>query len=974
MPLPRPVGTWEIELRENVVAQQASASATANLAMRTLIPDLVTYAGWTVDYSSNGTGGGTGVKGDGINRLVLSTDIVGAANGAAHSWIVMDAGDAGQYLFHWNTAGDHTKVLIYHSVVGFTGGTATNNPSAAGAVVVNTSPTAQQLLSSVNGARTWAIWRRTDAPGTRIAIWGGAAPTGKPTELASFEEPGGAVAAWTTPVLARWRDDIAATGAGAVATWTGATGGWNAYFSGASSIVQANIVTPTSILDLDGDLTLEPTGLHQATLGRIGRVDDWFWVAPSIAALTTISDEDGPRGWIVLGDTVWPWPQIDLGTADVAGAKLIDRYALGAPVEEPEPGPAPTVPFPYDPQTGSIGLVPPATVLLHLTEPDGVQPSDGAGNLDDLAVRTGGIAPASAVAWTGRGRAFGAGAGLVAQDIPGRDTLVNRDATVQVIAAIDRDALSGAGAIYVRGIDGSAAEYYSLGLDVTATDVNAIDVRLFWQDSAGVIRYQSVGTYDHPGDDAFVMITATRRWEATDRAVVRYYLGDMLLAEHVTTHGDIAGGTTGTTSIGARREAGAWGSQFRGTLDELKVTDYEMSPEEIRETWRRLYLHQPAGLDMMRGLIPPGLTWARDPSSRIARLVKIAGQAIGYAVARTEELRATWLPGTAYIGHIVRWERIRGVSPRARDSLDRRRERVVSLFRREHGYSRPAIRLALEDLFDQEADDIVIDEFTNEVADSFATLLESRWQLHPDAADWSILTGTLRAQRDAADDLDAAPSMALMSLSSGEGAIVVAAKVTAIPSWSPGTIVGLVLLRKVNGHTLWYGVRDAGGTYEIVARSYTGAAWTTTMLTTVGGGWTPAAPIWLRVRADADTPGSYVLEYSTTSATAGYVTATVLGRVVAPEWAGVGAWGGDGSAALDARFDDFVARTPQGTRPFAWYAYRDPGLPGEPDMVGARVTIRKLKPAHTHGAAIATRQVLCDDPNTGCDREPMGGD
>jgi hypothetical protein len=41
-------------------------------------------------------------------------------------------------------------------------------------------------------------------------------------------------------------------------------------------------------------------------------------------------------------------------------------------------------------------------------------------------------------------------------------------------------------------------------------------------------------------------------------------------------------------------------------------------------------------------------------------------------------------------------------------------------------------------------------------------------------------------------------------------------------------------------------------------------------------------------------------------------------------------------------------------------------------MRGADLIVQKLKPAHTHGAAISSKSLLCDDLGSLCDHGPMG--
>jgi hypothetical protein len=928
------------------------------------------------DYSTDGTT--LGAKGDGVFRLVAALDPVTAAPGTAHAWAVGTiVGGLGQWCVDFDSAvGPSSGSVWWSKAVGFTGGSLTARPTAADELEITTG---SNVFHTVNGAYDWHTIRVTTAgqESLRCVFRVSTAPAG-PSTIISVERPATELAAWAVPdrAMAVWR-----SGAGSFgnrADWT-ATTGWRAWIGGVARTLIADTLAPQAALDADGDRLLEPTGLTNTTIGDVGYVPDWFWCDDSVPDVSTFSGPTGERQWIAYDEMVQPYGGPSLGAANIAGAKLRWLFEAGAE-PEPAPAPIPVVPFEYDPTRGNIGLVGPATVLLHLSEPDGVQPSDAAGNLDDLAGYTGIAPPASTVAaWTGRGRLFTVDTGLVAADKPDRDTLLTRDVSIQVIAALHLDAGFDTGTIYVRGAGGSPPEWRAIGLDAQATG-NQVSLRMYWQDSVGVFLDQDVGTYEHPGDDAFVLLTATRRWESTTRVVIRYYIGETLLAEHESADGDITGATVGTTAIGGHPTGGVWTRQFLGIIDELKVVDYEMSHEEIRAAWRRMHVYQPAGLDMLRGLLPPGVSWYRDPSSRIARLVRIAGQAFGYAMAMTEELRASWLPGSAYREHLARWERLRGVSARARDSLDDRRARVVALFRREHGYSRPAIQVALAELFDQAADDVEILEFSNVTVDDFATIDAMRWY-QPDTAAgaaWAVSGGAAVMTATAGIDLRANPPRILMSVDGG-GDFAAVAAIREIPDIEPGVVYGIVLASYPHGQSLTVGVRDTGAGFELAYHRGWGGVGAIATLAAIDPSYAANEPIWIRVQAIGD--GMFSAGYSLTGPTFGFTDAWIVSGLDAFDpfaqfhWAGLGVATVAAApvSAQEVHFDAFLARDPTGDRPYQWYVFRDPLLPGSPDIVGARATVLRLKPAHTHAAAIAGLNVLCDDPATVCDREPLGG-
>jgi hypothetical protein len=635
-----------------------------------------------------------------------------------------------------------------------------------------------------------------------------------------------------------------------------------------------------------------------------------------------------------------------------------------------------------------MATTPVTTVLLHFAEEaDHFRPADAQGNLDTLGVETGLTMPAIASAYTGPGRNFVAASsrGLVAADISGRDTLETRDVTVEVITSIRASSVATwPRAVYVRGLgDGTAAERYSLGLELNKLTAPAspthLEMRLFWMDSTGTIQTQPSGTFIAVGDDDFVYLAATRRWVSTTEVVCRYYVNGELLAEVTSANGDIAGATTGHTTIGCRKNGGTYGRFWDGIVDELAVRNYEMCQEEIQATWQRITVDQPAGVDLVTAMAPPGSGWGRDRSTRMGKLVRVAGTLFGYALARARELRANWLPDRTYLADLPRWERLYGIAPKALDSLDTRRARVVAFASRDNGYSPEQLQEVLLDPFDVvTTDDVDILEFTNRVDDDFATLELERWHTEP-AANWTIVSGALRGERASGVDarFDAAnrnPYRCIMPLSSGEGRVVFLAKITAL-NVSADTLIGLHLFNWRSNNGLWVGLTpNAGVDYKLAYVSFKDGV--QSALTTLVDPVTSASlPNWIRIIKDPDVAGRYVIGRSTIDALTGYTEVAVTGLMEDPEWAGFAVLGLDASGAGNNSmdFDEATIITPQGTRPFEWYAYRDPGIAGDPDILGANLLLRRLRPAHTHTAAITSHSVLCDDlDDGGCDRGPMG--
>jgi hypothetical protein len=633
---------------------------------------------------------------------------------------------------------------------------------------------------------------------------------------------------------------------------------------------------------------------------------------------------------------------------------------------------------------GNLGLLPgdPRDVALYLPfhEPAGVLPSDASGNLGDLGAVIDGAKPgdgifavaAAAEGWASRGRKFSPGGRtiLVGKDAPGRSTLLTRDVSVQAIVTVS--AVGSSMPIVTRGLGfpSDASEHCAFGLELGTSGISsAVGVRWHWQAPDGAVRTQTDAPFDVPLGEP-VLLTATRRWERSDRVVLRYYVDETLLAEVVSADGEIGGGTTGQTAVGGRRLGLNKWAFFGGVIDQLLVVRYEMAHDEVRATWRRLSMHQPAGVETVRALVPPGAPWTRDPASRIGRRLRLAGQAIGLAVANAEELRATWLPDAADRATLGRWERLCGLAARPLDSLDVRRARVLSFLARENGLSLPALRTALAEPFDLPADQVGIVELSNTITDTFDQLKAERWSAEPVDA-WSVADNTLRLSRPQGTDLRwdgryRAPCLVRTPLESADELAVVA-RVTAhsVPS---DAVAGLMLFNRRSMNALWLGVRSVGGAPHVGYVQYRNGAMSGffSLLSSA------LVPLWLGVIRRG--PESYDLCVSVTSPETWTVTARVSTGIPDPEYAGFGAVGTDAGIAstLSMSFADFSARTPQARRPFRWFAHRDLSLPGAPDLTGAGLLVRSIRPAHTEATVITSRSLVCDTAGHGCDAGPMG--
>lgn len=622
-------------------------------------------------------------------------------------------------------------------------------------------------------------------------------------------------------------------------------------------------------------------------------------------------------------------------------------------------------------------------MLFHFDEPQFIPPIDSTGNLGQMSPNA--SWPDAVVAWAGRGASFTQAAESSetgADNIAGA-TLSIRDVTIRAILSLTFAGAAGPQTIICRGLnDGTADEPIAYGLEVEqqAGNPGFVEVRMFHQDSAGTIHTQPAGVFQHLGDGKFFVLAATRRWESSSKIVTRYFVSGEMIAEVTTTNGDIAGATLGHTIIGGRATAGAIDRYLNGVIDELLVDNIEVSPEELRQDWLRLAVHQPAGVTMFAGLAPPGAPWYLNPGNNVGKAVRIAGEALGMGLAAAEELRELWLPDKATIDNIGRWERLNGLVPRPRDSLDVRRARVVAFMSRRAGFSIPGLQLAFAEPFDLDATAIQILEFSNTITDSFDALATERWWVG-DAGTWSIVAGELKIHAVAGTDLRWSPTHATswvitpLAETGGQPFIAQVKLSTYWASLPTNTMVGLFLFNYRTGDALWFGVKDVAGVRKLGwMPSINGIMGAFTVLVT------PSLDqaYWLRVVPPTGAVGgigTYRFGWSTTGPTTGFTEAQITTGVASIEWAGVAATSLAATIATDlnATFDDFVLRSINGDRPFYWYAFRDPALAGNADLPGAVQLALKLRPAQTYAGVTENRSVIWDDGRDGLwDRGPLG--
>jgi hypothetical protein len=627
------------------------------------------------------------------------------------------------------------------------------------------------------------------------------------------------------------------------------------------------------------------------------------------------------------------------------------------------------------------------TTLLRFSEEAGVPPQDTAGGLDDLVVVAGASYPTKTLGPIGSAAVFvpATPIAIQAKDLISGGTLFTRDVTVQAWIAWDFDTQNtygSNGTIIARGKGNAAADYMPYAVELRVVNVAARigEIRWIWQDSAGTLKTQIGGQFVAPAAGQFLLLTATRHWNSPTDVTIRYYVNDQRIIEATSVDGDIGGGTTGTTTIGTRYSGGAYGRYLAAQIDELAIAEYEMCLEEIEAGYLRVAVYQPDGYRQIKDLYQPGMPISADPASRVQTDLRTMGVGLGFADGLIENMRNNIMPDRAYGKVLQRWERTTEQPPRPNDSIDRRRARVIGQLRKRGGVSPPAVETALADLLATQASQLEVIAFDNTIREAWSSIDLRRWAA---TAGWDVTGNEGRVQ--------AAAGTYTWDQNHQNGLSIV----TGIESprdVNPHTFNGVSIFGSVDlqtlaangeagfvfwdwalGSMLFFGIRNVAGSYKVGYQRFTNGVATDASFVVLAT--TALVKHWLRIRppdestmgALSSTTQNYQLSYSTASgAEADLITAPDLLWRRQFTWAGMYfRTNGATAGASDVRYgNDWALRNAKGTNPFYFYVYRDPALPGVPDILGAEAVIARMRHAFTKACVITTKSVLCDIPSS----------
>jgi hypothetical protein len=614
-----------------------------------------------------------------------------------------------------------------------------------------------------------------------------------------------------------------------------------------------------------------------------------------------------------------------------------------------------------------------------------ILPSDSEGNVLDFTGDTGATPdlelPAVVDGLTGPARRFTENDGGTAADVDNA-SLLTRDMSIQCLILPDltaQAALAAPGVVIANHINQvGAVSAWQLQIDSIDAALNLASMRFGWSDvgesDPDIAGAEAVGFVV----DGWVLLTATRHWVSASEVRVRYYLNAELLDEVTSAYGDIDGAVAAPVTIGCRETGADYENFLEADVDGIIVTDHEMSGEEVRQTYMRLAVHQPQGRLMLQPLLAKGKAYSIDADSGIQEEIAVEGDGLGYFYSANQEMREDYFPDRAW-SMLEDWERVCRLPPRALDTYETRRNRIVGYLRQAHGYAAEDVQRALADVLDLTAAQVEILNYTNKYEDEFATALADFWTEISPVGSASVVSAQLRLILDNAADgrwekrsdtagptiirhpidghvRDADPSMGV------DLQIKVISDLTS--TFANGNHVGLCAWN-LAGDLVFFGFRKNAGAVTLGWRIYEDD---------VLGAWTSLAavspPYYIRLRFASGNAWQAIYHVSDPDADTrndfyGIYLPTNIGVCVMQEDA-------TNPSQTQVDLDEYRAYMPLGLRVFCWYAYADPALGGTPDLAGARAIVERMKPADSLGGVVATATGYCecDDSDHGCDEAP----
>jgi len=305
----------------------------------------------------------------------------------------------------------------------------------------------------------------------------------------------------------------------------------------------------------------------------------------------------------------------------------------------------------------------------------------------------------------------------------------------------------------------------------------------------------------------------------------------------------------------------------------------------------------------------------------------------------------------------------------------------VGFLRRVQGFTRDQILEAVTQLLDTASTNLQFLESSNTWLDEFpGVALDARWRSETVSGSISVTGGHAVLSCAAADTI---PWTAVASASTpvlarttvpAELGVEVACKLTSLSLGENGAAVGVFLQNRVTGDVHLFGIKRNAGANKWWYATILAGVFTETFGPTIAAG----TSYWLRyVDRSAVSPGTADVTYQVDGTTydGPWTTLATLPAMNGErQWCGL--FMSDSTNPVvtgsSVNVESFRLYAPRSPIVFNWYIYRDPGLGGTPDLVGAQLVIDKMQPAHEDGTITAALSCLYDDPNSGYDLTPLG--
>lgn len=325
--LPSLSKTWRFQVNAATAAGGSGLAACQNL-MWAIKEALIGNGAWTDSTGAGAASSGNwtvvsssdSVTADGTDRWAAATNLIWAAAGVAHSWIVLKQTGIGanfQILIDLVNATPSNAYIAVSPSAGFTGGTIQNAPTATDEVRLLSTSTWGGINAAT--ASTLHVLRSTTGACNRVLICRGGFNVGYwcIDALASAEPAG-----WTVPFMAMVSGNAASAASQSVYATIGAAGtsaiGYsyrNGYIAtctiGSEYSRQFGYMGQQTVAnDIGASWYIGDMFVYSETpnnKGYLGKMFDQWWTSATLADSDTFPVAGPTRNFCVFGDTVQPW-------------------------------------------------------------------------------------------------------------------------------------------------------------------------------------------------------------------------------------------------------------------------------------------------------------------------------------------------------------------------------------------------------------------------------------------------------------------------------------------------------------------------------------------------------------------------------------------------------------------------------------------------------------------------------------------